>query len=77
MSFLTIRRTLTKRCHSLEKPEDTGGKVSATREKTSGYSPLKVLKIVDWLFLLCSRHCLETPSIVVFFSSDQKFTAGK
>jgi len=41
------------------------------KKKTLGYSPLKVLKIVNGLFLLSSRHCLESPNIVVFFSSDQ------
>jgi len=46
-------------------------KISLTREKTLGYSLQKALKFVDGLFLLCSRHCLETPSIVVFFSNDQ------
>jgi len=41
------------------------------KEKMLGYLVLQMLKIDDSLFLLCSGYCLETPSIVVFFSSDQ------
>jgi len=55
----------------LEWLEDTSRRVSVTREKTLGYSPLKALKIVNGLFLLCSGHCLEITSMAVFFSSDQ------
>jgi len=44
--------------------------MSVKRYKFLGYSPLKPPKIFG-LFLLCSGHSLETPSIDVFFSSDR------
>jgi len=63
LSFLAIRKALTKCYNSLKIP------VKKFLNKR-GYSPLKALKIVDELFLFCSGHCLETPSIDVFFSSN-------